>query len=83
MEHVFAEHITILCSYLMGVQAIYQNIFLEVPGKTNCSIALGQRPSVIEHFGLSKYRGKHCLIYCLYSHYITVLLPIYDFLKTD
>ena len=34
MEHVFAEHITILCSYLMGVQAIYQNIFLEVPGKT-------------------------------------------------
>ena len=33
MEHVFAEHITILCSYLMGVQAIDQNIFLEVPGK--------------------------------------------------
>jgi len=24
MEHVFAEHITILCSYLMGMQAIDQ-----------------------------------------------------------
>jgi hypothetical protein len=28
--------------------------------------AQGQRSRSIEHFGLSQYRGKHCLVYCLH-----------------
>jgi hypothetical protein len=38
-------------------------------------------PRAIEHFGLSQYRGKNCLIYCLHSHQITVLLPNYNFFR--
>jgi len=58
----------ILYSYLMGVQAIYQNIFPRYWERLKCSIARGQRPREIEHVGLSQYRGKNCLIYCLHSH---------------
>ena len=53
----------------MGVQAIDQHVFPVVLRKTKvCSIARGQRRRAIEHFGLSQYRGKNCLIYCLHSH---------------
>ena len=50
----------IIYSYLMGVQAIDQNIFPEeLEKRRKCSIVRGQRPRVIEHFGLSQYRGKN------------------------
>jgi len=51
----------ILYSYLMGVQAIDQNIFQRYWERPKCSIARGQRPREIEHVGLSQYRGKNCL----------------------
>ena len=54
---------TIVYSYLIGMQAIDQNIFPRYWERPNCSIARGQRPREIEHVGLSQYRGKNCLIY--------------------
>jgi hypothetical protein len=71
----------ILYSYLMGVQSIDQTLFPRYWKSPKWYIARGQRSRSIEHFCLSQYRGKHCLIYCLHSHEITVLLPNYKFFR--
>ena len=63
-SRIFLQKICIIIQLFNGVQAIDQNIFPEVLGKTKVFYGpRGQRPRSIEHFGLSQYRGKNCLIY--------------------
>ena len=65
----------------MGVQAIDQNVFPEVLGKTKvlyCPMSTTEGNRTIWSFPI--LRGN-CLIYCMHSHLITILLPNYYFLR--